>query len=540
MDDSQSTDDLVISNCQFIQKYGERLTKIGHGSYATIYSTIHGYATKQIIGKSGDSIRADFIREVTISQHLHHPNVVPIESVVMNLPDNLNHIIMPLGVEPLSKAINKDCKKFTLKERQHIIYQIIRGLAYCHSRFIWQLDVKPDNVVKFPDGSYKLIDFGISEIQAISPTQHSTKVSTIPWKAPELILGDPNYTETVDLWAVGIILLEILVQGQYGYTEDEQEQWEKICKLLGTPNEDNWPGIRELRNWPVLQLGSDYSGNLDQLIKSNASSKEQKFLRKLLTWPVKRLTAFEALNDPYFNQVRQLIELNYPAPTIFNPNRRLAIITAQQYLPSYPLGKRYSQEIRLIAFNWIWGVNRVHQSGYPKIFFLSCYIFDMSMSKIKLVTRQYQLALIVSYMIASKIFYFYDIAIQPMISLTDDAYTKSEVTQMEYDILKVLNFKLIIPTCATFIDQLEAEDKTLIYALTTLMMTHIEWPFKYLPSDLVQSAINIAVDLKKLPTTLKASTSSVTANQIRGYINSRKKSKYALIEYVSLCLPRRF
>jgi hypothetical protein len=97
-----------------------------------------------------------------------------------------------------------------LEDKINIITQICRGLDYAHKRGVIHRDVKPGNIQVLPSGTAKILDFGIALGEG----------STIKTKTG-LVMGTPNYmapeqisSEVVDhradMWAVGVILYEIL------------------------------------------------------------------------------------------------------------------------------------------------------------------------------------------------------------------------------------------------------------------------------------------------------------------------------------------
>lgn len=88
-----------------------------------------------------------------------------------------------------------------------IIRQIVSALAYAHSNRVMHRDVKPENILIFPDGNAVLCDFGISCLVAPS-TRTYTEVGTIGYMAPEQAYGRPSFAS--DVFSLGLVAHEIL------------------------------------------------------------------------------------------------------------------------------------------------------------------------------------------------------------------------------------------------------------------------------------------------------------------------------------------
>lgn len=91
------------------------------------------------------------------------------------------------------------------KAMSYICKEILKGLNYLHSNGRIHRDIKSQNVILFKNGEVKLGDFGYTGQLADEFSFHQFNPS---WMAPELILGS-DYSESVDLWALGILLFEM-------------------------------------------------------------------------------------------------------------------------------------------------------------------------------------------------------------------------------------------------------------------------------------------------------------------------------------------
>ena len=102
-----------------------------------------------------------------------------------------------------------------LFEIKYILFQVFKSLAFVHSKGIMHRDVKPSNIIIDPKTKeIKLIDWGLSEFYLRNNDYH-TRVSSRPFKGPELLVGYKRYDFGMDIWSVGCMLGAFLFKLKY-------------------------------------------------------------------------------------------------------------------------------------------------------------------------------------------------------------------------------------------------------------------------------------------------------------------------------------
>jgi len=112
----------------------------------------------------------------------------------------------------------------------YILYHTLNGLYSLHRRNIVHRDIKSDNILINNNGDLKLADFGYAAQLTLERDNRTTKVGTVCWMAPELILGKTSYDARVDIWSLGIFALE-LATGEPPYLDQPQM---KVLQLIVT------------------------------------------------------------------------------------------------------------------------------------------------------------------------------------------------------------------------------------------------------------------------------------------------------------------
>ncbi|KAK1129768.1 hypothetical protein K0M31_019480 [Melipona bicolor] len=162
---------------------------------------------------------------------------------------------------------------------QRHVYQVLRGLSFCHSSNIMHRDVKPENVLVSPHGVVKLCDFGCARFINTSDESCTDYVATRWYRAPELLVGDPRYGKAVDVWAVGCLYAEMVTGDPLFPGDSDVDQLYRITKVLGRLCTKHQTMIDPSRPGRMLRRAS-----VDELIKSPPKSGVTSIRMLFPTW----------------------------------------------------------------------------------------------------------------------------------------------------------------------------------------------------------------------------------------------------------------
>jgi hypothetical protein len=140
-----------------------------------------------------------------------------------------------------------------------------------------------------------IIDFGLSKI-ANANKIYDYNIYTMPYRAPEIILNN-EYSNKIDIWAVGCILGEMLLNNLllFMLDENDQENINIIFKFIGTP-------ISFINNNNKIINIKNYTSSINHFIECYEDPHLTDLFIKLLEFdPKKRIDAETALKHPYFN-----------------------------------------------------------------------------------------------------------------------------------------------------------------------------------------------------------------------------------------------
>ncbi|KAK4487439.1 hypothetical protein RD792_005927 [Penstemon davidsonii] len=139
------------------------------------------------------------------------------------------------------------------------MHQLLSGLQHCHERGILHRDIKGSNLLIDRNGMLKIADFGLGAF--FNPQKKrplTSRVVTLWYRAPELLLASTDYGVGIDLWSAGCLMAEMFEGRPIMPGRTEVEQLHRIFKLCGTPPDDYYKRLKlstalNLQNHPMYR-----------------------------------------------------------------------------------------------------------------------------------------------------------------------------------------------------------------------------------------------------------------------------------------------
>ncbi|XP_074592584.1 cell division control protein 2 homolog [Curcuma longa] len=286
----------------------EKVEKIGEGTYGVVYKardrvTNETIALKKIrLENEDEGVPSTAIREISLLKEMQHSNIVRLQDVVHS--DKRIYLVFEYLDLDLKKHMDS-CPELAKDPRlvKTYLYQILRGIAYCHSHRVLHRDLKPQNLlIDRGTNALKLADFGLARAFGIPVRTFTHEVVTLWYRAPEILLGSRQYSTPVDVWSVGCIFAEMVNQRPLFPGDSEIDELFKIFRILGTPNEDTWPGVTSLPDFKSA-FPKWQSKDLATLVLNLGDAGIDLLSKMLILDPSKRISARQALEHEYFKDL---------------------------------------------------------------------------------------------------------------------------------------------------------------------------------------------------------------------------------------------
>jgi len=283
-----------------------KLDKLGEGTYATVFRgksklTDAIVALKEIRLEHEEGAPCTAIREVSLLKDLKQSNIVTLHDII-HTPKSLTLVFEYL--EKDLKSYMDDCGGIiSLNNVKIFLFQLLRGLDYCHKRKVLHRDLKPQNLLINEKGELKLADFGLARAKSVPTKTYSNEVVTLWYRPPDVLLGSTDYNFSIDMWGVGCIFFE-MVSGRPMFPGSTTEnELTLIFKMLGTPNDRTWPDISrnpEFINGNYPNYRPEKLLNHVPRIELDGLDLLQKFIQYV---PTRRISAAMAMNNSYFSSL---------------------------------------------------------------------------------------------------------------------------------------------------------------------------------------------------------------------------------------------
>jgi serine/threonine protein kinase len=192
--------------------------KIGQGGIAEIFrakqeSLERDVAIKILFARFSDDseILRRFERESVVIARLNHPNIVHV--IDKGKTGNRYYFVMEY-VDGTSLREVMDSQKIPVRAKLEMVAQVCKALDYAHKNGVIHRDIKPANILVDREGNPMVADFGIAQIVSSGDadvTASDLVMGTLAYMSPEQKVSSTNVDQTTDIYALGVIIYEILV-----------------------------------------------------------------------------------------------------------------------------------------------------------------------------------------------------------------------------------------------------------------------------------------------------------------------------------------
>ena len=244
---------------------------IGKGGFGSVWKVRHK-VTRQIFAikviNKDSIVKQNMVeqtnREIEIMYKLDHPHIIKLYSHFEDDEDFC--LIMQIASKGQLYSVIKRLKRLDQRTAAQYMREVISAIKYLHTRNppIIHRDIKPENILLDQDGRCKLADFGWSNFDD-GTKNRETYCGTPEYLAPEMVTKS-GHDESVDIWALGVLLFEMLTgRTPFNFNGDRIQLYNNI-KSLRIVWTDDFPQLAKDLVGRILRLNPKDRLNLDQMI----------------------------------------------------------------------------------------------------------------------------------------------------------------------------------------------------------------------------------------------------------------------------------
>ncbi|VDN96671.1 unnamed protein product [Rodentolepis nana] len=230
--------------------------RIGVGTYSDVYKCRKScsgeiYANKVIKMNEEEGAPGTAIWEASLLKMLHHENIIALQKVRYD-PGKL-HIQLEYARYNLNSYMTTHQLSSNQSSVESLARQFFRGLGYIHGKSIIHRDLKPENLLITENGTLKIADFGLARQVCQPVSTFGTHVSTLWYKAPELLLEINTYGSEIDIWSAGCIVYEMMKGRALFCGLNDMSQLKTIFEDIGVPSSVYWSELRVNTKFQLIE-----------------------------------------------------------------------------------------------------------------------------------------------------------------------------------------------------------------------------------------------------------------------------------------------
>lgn len=477
------------------------LKSLGSGTYSKVelYSSKEKFvAIKFSVASVSDGLDPSFLREAACLVKMSHPNVIGLQDVILYPNKNSSiALVLPLAKNNLYQMMDI----LSVTEKKLIALQILRGVAYIQSHGIYHGDLKPQNVLLYEaDDLYfhkaVITDFGLARAANCSSISSSLTFFTVIYRPPELFLGG-KYTKEGDIWALGIMLLELFTGEKkllYVKDNDDDNTLSLIFKIFGKPTEETWPGVSLYPKWYAFKDSPPYPlRNMRQLLDVSTLAYANLLNKMLQLDPKKRSNFNDLMNDSVFDPIRYYLEVpSLKANSIVSLNCGIYVLDHKAPMLTKPVYKHSLTQ----KLNWLISLQNKWALDYRTLI-LALYLFKYYVGSNN---ADLDLSAISALILASKVTEAFPLYIETALSLQELKNIpdiSDKITNMERDILESYGIDLYASTTYDILKTLIVyySDETFLTSISYLLISYHAEIYDVTQSDIALACLYLACQM---------------------------------------------
>ena len=199
------------------------LKLLGSGGMGSVYLGRQEHPDREAavkvmkLGLATSAALQRFEFEVETLARLNHPGIAELyeAGIYKNETGDVPYVAMEYvtGARPITNYARD--VGLDVRGRLELFRKACDAVAFGHARGVIHRDLKPPNILADDDGNPKVIDFGVARaVEGGQDAQQKEIVGTLQYMSPEQIAGSENVDTSTDVYALGLILYELLAGKQ--------------------------------------------------------------------------------------------------------------------------------------------------------------------------------------------------------------------------------------------------------------------------------------------------------------------------------------
>jgi serine/threonine protein kinase len=224
------------------------LERVGRGGMGVLLRGVDPVLDREVaiklmlldFSEDADQMRPRFYREARAAAKLQHPNIVTVFEFAED--GNTPYIVMEFLRGQSLQARMASPLPLSLDEKLSVIAQLCNALHYAHEQGVVHRDIKPANIFLLPDGSVKLLDFGVAKLATSTLTRQGDVLGSASYMSPEQVSGGAVDGRS-DIFSTGVVLYELLANRKPFHADTLTAQVVKLLREEPPSLDEVAPGL---------------------------------------------------------------------------------------------------------------------------------------------------------------------------------------------------------------------------------------------------------------------------------------------------------